>query len=392
MAAGIDTRHQRACRSRTGGRCNCAPTYRARVFDAGSGRRLAKTFPTHAAAKTWRQDATIAVRSGTLAGSRTPLVTDALDALIDGMVSGSILDRSGKPYKPATCRSYKRTADKYLKPALGRWRLPEVRRRDVQALVEDLRGRGLQPATVHNIIDPLRVVYRRAMHRDEVTVDPMYRLELPAVRGRRDRIANPERAHALLAALPDGERPLWAVAFFAGLRVGELRALRWHDIDFENGIIRVRRGWDDVEGEVDVKTRSGRRDVPLAGHLRRELAAHKLRTGRDGVALVFGRTGSDAFVRSTVRNRANRAWDVAGLEPLTPHEARHCAASYLIAAGVNAKQLSVYIGHSDIRTTYNVYGHLIPGDHAEAVRKLDAYLDAGCGPLVDQSAVKPSGS
>ena len=167
---GIDARHARSCRSRGGGgRCNCTPTYRARVFDARSGQRRMKTFPTLAAAKTWRQDAVIALRSGGLVPARTPTVADALDALIEGMESGQVLDRTGKPYKPATCRSYRVAADGYLKLALGRWRLSELRRRDVQDLVDELRARGLAASTIHNKIDPLRVLYRRALHRDEVT-------------------------------------------------------------------------------------------------------------------------------------------------------------------------------------------------------------------------------
>ena len=381
MAAGIDTRHARSCRSRDGGgRCNCIPTYRARVFDKRTGERVIKSFPTHAAAKTWRQDAIIALRNGGLTPAAKITVADALDALLDGMESGHVLDRTGKPYKPATRRSYRTAVHSYLKPALGHWRLSELRRRDVQDLVDDLRARGLAASTIHNKIDPLRVLYRRALQRDEVTTDPTHGLELPANRGRRDRIESPERAGVLLAALPTDERPLWATALYAGLRIGELRALRWARVDFDAGVIRVEKGWDDVEGEIDVKTGAGRRSVPLAGLVRRELAALKLRTGRDGDDLVFGRTATLPFVRSTVRSRARRAWQAAGMDPLTPHEARHCAASYLIAAGLNAKQLSVYIGHSDIRTTYNRYGHLMPGDEREAARQLDAYLaDAASG-------------
>lgn len=178
----------------------------------------------------------------------------------------------------------------------------------------------------------------------------------------------------LLAALPEAERPLWATALYAGLRIGELRALRWRCVDFDAGVLRVEHGWDDVEGEIEVKSGAGRRNVPLAGNVRRELAALKLRTGRDGDDLVFGRTATLPFIRSTIRSRARAAWKAAGMDPLTPHEARHCAASYLIAAGLNAKQLSVYIGHSDIRTTYNRYGHLMPGDELAAATMLDAYL------------------
>ena len=63
------------------------------------------------------------------------------------------------------------------------------------------------------------------------------------------------------------------------------------------------------------------------------------------------------------------------LRPIKLHEARHCAASYLIAAGLNPKQLSIYIGHSDIRTTYNRYGHLMPADEAQARKQLDAFFE-----------------
>jgi hypothetical protein len=68
--------------------------------------------------------------------------------------------------------------------------------------------------------------------------------------------------------------------------------------------------------------------------VRRELMAHKQRTNRDGPDLVFGRTATEAFFASTIRARANKAWKAAGLEPITPHEARHCAISYFIAAGL----------------------------------------------------------
>jgi integrase len=114
----------------------------------------------------------------------------------------------------------------------------------------------------------------------------------------------------------------------------------------------------------------------MAGPLRDELAAHLRATGRHGDALVFGRTSTSPFVPTTIRSRARRAWKSAGLEPMTPHEARHCAASYLIAAGLNAKELSVYIGHSDIRVTYNRYGHLMPGNEEAAADRLTAFFAA----------------
>jgi integrase len=84
-------------------------------------------------------------------------------------------------------------------------------------------------------------------------------------------------------------------------------------------------------------------------------------------------TGPPRAASAGPRTRWVKAREDA-LEPLTPHEARHTCASYLIAAGLNPKQVQTYIGHSDVRTTFNVYGHLLPGDEATAAAQLDALL------------------
>jgi integrase len=284
------------------------------------------------------------------------------------------VDRGGKPYKPSTARGYEQLLRAYVVPALGAWKLTQTQRRDVQDFVDGLRSQGLSPSTIANILDPLRVIFRRAIRRDEVAIDPTENLDLPAIRGRRDRIEPPEVAHELLAALPDTEKAFWAVALFCGLRRGELRGLQWSNVDFEAGVIRVERSSDPKAGPVDVKTGAGRRAVPMAFVVRRELMAHKARTGRDGRDLVFGRTATEVFYASTIRARANKAWKEAGLEPITPHEARHCAISYFIAAGLDWKQISTWAGHGDVRQTWNRYGHLVPGGEDIARERLDAFL------------------
>ena len=67
------------------------------------------------------------------------------------------------------------------------------------------RATGASPSTVHNRLDPLRVILRRAIDNDELMVDPCARLKLPVVRNNRSRIAAPAMAEALIAALPEGE-------------------------------------------------------------------------------------------------------------------------------------------------------------------------------------------
>ena len=111
-------------------------------------------------------------------------------------------------------------------PGLGRGKLSAIERNAVQDLVDLLVAEGRAPSTVRNAILPLRAIYRRALERSEVAVNPTEGLRLPALRGRRERIARPADARALIEALETADRALWATALYAGLRRGELRALR----------------------------------------------------------------------------------------------------------------------------------------------------------------------
>jgi integrase len=168
-------------------------------------------------------------------------VREAAEELIEGMRSGRVRTRSGDRYKPSAIRGYEGALRDRIVPILGGKRLGDVQRRDVQRIVDDLLAEGRDPSTIRNALMPLRVIYRRALEDGDVTVNPCMHLRLPAVRGRRERIASPEEAQKLLTALPERDRPIWATALYAGLRRGELMALRWEDVDLAAGVIRVER-------------------------------------------------------------------------------------------------------------------------------------------------------
>ncbi len=174
--------------------------------------------------------------------------------------------------------------------------------------------------------------------------------------------------------MPAGDRALWATALYAGLRRGELQALRWEDVDLDHGVIRVERSFDQKAGPIEPKSGAGRRRVPLVRTLRAELLAHRLRQCERGEGLCLGRR-EQAFAPGAASRRAREAWARQGLEPIGLHECRHTYAAHMIAAGVNAKALSAYMGHSSITITLDRYGHLMPGSEAEAAGMLEAYLE-----------------
>ena len=129
-----------------------------------------------------------------------------------------------------------------------------------------------------------------------------------------------------------------------------------------------------AEGPIEPKSAAGRRRVPLVKPLRAELAAHRLRQAGGGEGFVLG-GGERRLASGAATRRAREAWEKKGLEPIGLHECRHTYAAHMIAAGVNAKALSTYMGHSSITITLDRYGHLMPGNEAEAAGQLEAYLD-----------------
>ena len=190
---GVQACHSRACATARGRKCNCKPTHQAWVHDPRSGKRIYHRCATRAEARAWRQDALVGLRKGTVrAPSRTTL-PEAAEAWLEGARDGSIRNRSGDRYKPSAIRGYERSLRLRILPNLGHLRMSEVRRRDVQDFADRLYAKGLDPSTIKNTLNPLQAIYRRAVNRDEVAINPTTGLELAAARGSRERIPHQRR-------------------------------------------------------------------------------------------------------------------------------------------------------------------------------------------------------
>ncbi len=372
---GVRIRHSRSCTSRDGGNCNCSPSFEASVYSKRDGKKIRKAFDRESEAKLWRADALVQLSKGAMRAPKPTTLRQAWDAWLEAAKAGTVRNRSGDRYKPATIRAYEAAMRLRVLPDLGSIRVADLTRGDLQDFAERQLAENLGAATVQLTIAPLRAVFRRAVSRGELVVNPCTGLSMPTPDGRRERFATPAEAEALIEAAPEEDRALWATALYAGLRRGELMALAWEAVDLAEGLIHVRRGWDPADGEIALKTRSGRRKVPIISALRDHLIDHRLRTGRSE-GLVFGRDADRVFTATAISRRADAAWEAAGLDRITLHECRHTFASLMIAAGVNAKALSVFMGHANISITLDRYGHLMPGSEAEAAQLLDAYLAA----------------
>ena len=370
MSSGIEPRHARACASRPkngGGRCNCTPTFQAQVYDKRKGKPIKRTFKTKSAAKRWRQDAIVALRRGELSSDPGPTLNHALDRWLCAL--GTEQTRSGDRYKPGTMRDYERCIRRYgFREALGHYRVRELQTADVQRWVDRLVTDGkLAAATIDTAITPLKAFYRRALVRGEASMNPFMSIMKPAVRCRVRRVASAVEAAAMIGVLDGRDVELWATTFYCGLRRGELIALLPENIDLAAGLLSVEHGWDMLEGEIEPKSRKGKRKVPIPAVLR-DYLDELLLNADDGPLF-----GSPHWIAKT-NERARERWEERGLPVLTLHEARHTYASLMIAAGVNAKALSTFMGHANISVTLDLYGHMLPGSEDEAAALLDGYL------------------
>jgi integrase len=400
MPRGITPRHARNCsKAKGGGRCTCTPSHQAQVSDPRTRRRISKTFTgadSEQAAVAWRAEKQLEIRRGTFRPGRRVSIRVAFVELFDDMKAGIVRNRSRERYKPGTIREYERDAANHIIPAFGSAQLGDLRGADVQRLIGRLTREGKSGSTVHNILMPLRVLYRRMLSLEEVAFSPMDHLEMPVRDGKRLVIASPAEAAELIAVVPVGDRPIWATATYGGLRIGEIQAVGVEEVDLATGLIKVEWSWDKVEGRVPPKSKAGRRVVPVAGVLRQFLLDHRLAGAREA-GLLFGRGPDVAFAADSVQDRADAAWkaendrrveaaEETGVDPvllqrLTFHDCRHTYASMMIAAmsespqGFNPKLLSTVMGHSTIAITIDRYGHLFPGDEQLAAGALDAFLE-----------------
>jgi integrase len=291
---------------------------------------------------------------------------------------------------PVTRDGYARIAKLYIVPTIGRVRLDELEPHHVRKMLTKLREQGLSPNTMRQA----RSVLRRALRTAEVdglVSRNAARLVDGVKVGRPDgRTLTPEQARKLLSEAQGHEfGALLTVLLMLGIRKGEALGLGWREIDLETArptltIARSLKKSDDGSVYLDEpKTTGSRRTLHIPVPVVDVLRAHRVEQKR--ARLAFGKgwggpwTGYELVFTSSVGSpldpdRVNRqikklTTEVLG-EPWTPHEMRHSAASIMLGAGVPLK--TVTLGHSSIRVTADVYGHLLEPARAEAADAMTA--------------------
>jgi hypothetical protein len=156
----------------------------------------------------------VALRRGEIPATTTTLSVDAaVTAWVEAAQRGTVRTRGRRPFAAGTIRSVEQNYRLRVRDRFGRRRLDRVTLLDLQDWVDELDGAGVHPSTIETSVLPLRLAYRRAKGRGDITIDPTDGLELPEkpTRGTARRPPNPEHLRALLGAAPEEDNAVWTV-------------------------------------------------------------------------------------------------------------------------------------------------------------------------------------
>jgi len=287
-----------------------------------------------------------------------------------------------------TLEVYKASYRLYLKPTLGTKRLDAITVDDVAKLIASLTRQGLSAWTVRGALTPLGRIFTIAERARLVQRNPVRLLDQggrPAASRREQRILSPTETTNLLEKAGKW-RALIAVGAFGGLRLGEALGLRWQDVDFADGFLRVRSQLGRDRRLAELKTGRSRRDVVLIPELAKVLREHKLASPfSQPTEFVFpAPDGGGRDNRSTSRG-IERAVQRAGVGPLSFHGLRHGFASMLIVGlKADVETVSRQLGHANSSITLSVYSHEF--DRARNADELRTALSGAFGHVLGASS------
>jgi len=292
-----------------------------------------------------------------------------------------------KNLKPITYEQYQRQVRVHIVPSLGQVKLRSLNPELVQDLYDSKIAAGLKPASVRYIHTVLHNALEHAHKRRLIPENVASKTDPPKVRPPEIQPLDAEQTRKLLdAAHTEPQGSLYVVAVTSGLRIGELLALRWTDVDLEQGVMRVSRTLSRAKGGPRFTTpKNGKgRPVTLTREAIEALRSHrkdqnevrlKLGTLWEDNDLIFASEMGRSLTRDFVDRRSYKPLlKRAGLPEKRLHDLRHTCATLLLGQGVHPTLVQKLLGHASVVMTLNRHSHWIPSMGDQTARAMEAAL------------------
>ncbi len=292
--------------------------------------------------------------------------------------------------KYATQMHYKYMLRVHLIPAFGEQRLPDISRAAIQVFLAAKLRDGFAWETVHHIRCALSKVLGTAEEWRYISDNPVRKTRLPRRECSSERpVVTPQQVKRLTTALPEPAKSIALLLVLTGLRIGELLALRWKNVNLDDKVLRVMETV--YEGHFDKpKTKRSVRAIPLCREAVSILSS--LRPNACGPEqLVFATySGRPLCRRNLLQRQLRPTCKELGLPRITWHALRHCHATLLDAVGAPLGTVQALLGHASPEVTRQIYLHAIPEEQRRAVEKVEKLLIGPKWTQVSEVAQRPN--
>lgn len=278
----------------------------------------------------------------------------------------------------------------HLLPTLGSMHARDLRQIHLQSIISSLATQGYATGTMKKIKQTAVRIMQVAVESDLIVKNPFSGIKVPYVEPETRRALTEEEV-SLITENWYGTRmgPAAMIMLYAGLRIGEVLALDWTDIDFDERTITVSKSRAVLKNKPTIKspkTKAGIRTIPMP-----EVLYDALVTVRKKKGLVCpdinGNVMSGSAHNNAWKSFLNHINECAGgskgagprkavivIERITAHMLRHTYATMLFDAGVDVKSAQRFLGHTDVEVTLSIYTHLTKFKEEQAIQKLDEHI------------------
>ena len=293
--------------------------------------------------------------------------------------------------RPGTRRIYEGYLRLYINPGLGHIPLNRLTAKDMQQFFVWLKteGRadqsdgktGLTDSQLRNIHSLCWRALEKAVSGNLIPQNPASGCKLPSARkGEMNLLSRESMQKLLIQAKEEKYYELFLLEFATGLRLGELTALQWEDLNLTTGELRISKQAVVIGSELVItepKTKAAVRTLLLPPKVLEVFREYRKRNVSRWL-FPSPKKENSPLLPSVVRQRLHRLLDHAGCERVRFHDLRHSCASILLSNGFTLKDVQEWLGHSDIKMTANVYGHLDMARKQSIAQEMSSLLSGKC--------------
>ncbi len=295
--------------------------------------------------------------------------------------------REGK-VKTVTLQNYNRQIKLHINPLLGFYDVSSVNEEIIQMFIEVLiKDKGLNPTTVRNIVGRLSEIMSFAVKEGLIHDNPCTLALLPKGKNKKGKALTPEEQTSLekvLSAQKNPQNIAIQLALYAGLRISEITALRWKDIDFKQGFIHVQHSFKRIQTNNreqktilylgTPKSQNSVRAVPMNRQIKACLEDY-YKVLNDiqvqGESFVVGKKNGSFYDVRAIQRHFAKLCKIAGIDYYHFHDLRHTFATNAKESGIDIQLISEILGHAHTATTMNIYLHPSDTYKKEEIKKMD---------------------